>query len=443
MTVRPKNILDTSDSSFPSCQPPSSVDEPLENFSPPNKRLRLSLKGQQFLGSINHSKKGKICTRCHLYTLTLILTQFFSVILKCSDNMLHYKRLIMSIVKEDVQCVFTRKSNLFTYLFCWSVAFQATKADTSPRMQNIRPNLLDPMSLHVSYTGSGVGLMTPTYNRMDTNGELDVYERERERPARLDPSSNEKPSLLPPVATLLNLGNTCFLNSVLYTLRFTPGFAHLLHHLAADLTDIKLLSSSMGTNERKIGFLSSGSPGLRTKSLTSLTPSNVDETNVQMDAVKRKTLVLTERLHELLQTLHNAEQKGDLGEPFQADAFLQALREVNPLFQGNQQQDAHELLVCSLDYLREACQLVDKAQNKSLDESLEIGIPVEQSNIETGVTRRGKQNSDKKKKSKKIFAEKEKDVKKGKRGAGNAFSNSPPNSAVEQDQVPTVNLFIL
>ena len=31
------------------------------------------------------------------------------------------------------------------------------------------------------------------------------------------------------IAALCNLGNTCFLNSVLYTLRFTPGFLHNLH----------------------------------------------------------------------------------------------------------------------------------------------------------------------------------------------------------------------
>jgi len=39
----------------------------------------------------------------------------------------------------------------------------------------------------------------------------------------------------PGVASLANLGNTCFLNSVLYTLRFTPGFCHSLHHLHQDL----------------------------------------------------------------------------------------------------------------------------------------------------------------------------------------------------------------
>lgn len=33
------------------------------------------------------------------------------------------------------------------------------------------------------------------------------------------------------VCPLANMGNTCFLNSVLYALRFLPGFTHHLHHL--------------------------------------------------------------------------------------------------------------------------------------------------------------------------------------------------------------------
>lgn len=236
-------------------------------------------------------------------------------------------------------------------IFCLIVfPISSDKENTSSGMQNIRPNLLDPMGLHASYTGgAGLGLVTTSsYPRIDMNddGEGHDHHHERDRSLKLEQSTNEKPAPLPPVATLLNLGNTCFLNSVLYTLRFTPGFAHLLHHLAEELTDKKLLFSPIVTNERKMGFLSTGSPGTRTKSLTSLSPANAngDHHAPLIEPAKRKTLVLTERLHELFQTLHHAESKGDLSEPYQADAFLQALREVNPLFQGNQQQDAHELV---------------------------------------------------------------------------------------------------
>lgn len=277
-----------------------------------------------------------------------------------------------------------------------------------------------------------MSMISSSYTR-DINGENDNYERERDRPLRLDATINDKSTLLPPVATLLNLGNTCFLNSVLYTLRFTPGFAHLLHHLAADLADKKLLST-IATNERKIGFLSSGSPGLRTKSLSSLCPSSNDENILPIDPIKRKTLVLTERLHELLQTLHNAEQKGDLSEPFQADAFLQALREVNPLFQGNQQQDAHELLVCFLDYLREACQLVDRVHTtKNASENNAV-----LENGDSATLKRGKQQSEKKKKGKKMFAapDKDKDGKKGKRNLLN--SQQVPSPTVQPDQTASV-----
>lgn len=35
--------------------------------------------------------------------------------------------------------------------------------------------------------------------------------------------------------------------------------------------------------------------------------------------------------------------------------FLLIFRDVNPIFEGNQQHDAHELLVCLLDVIRETC----------------------------------------------------------------------------------------
>lgn len=69
-----------------------------------------------------------------------------------------------------------------------------------------------------------------------------------------------------PVARISNVGNTCFLNSVLYTLRFAPTFLHNLHHLIGDLTLInsrlsqnKMKSSSLGRNVGSVSGPSSRS----------------------------------------------------------------------------------------------------------------------------------------------------------------------------------------
>ncbi|XP_032512738.2 ubiquitin carboxyl-terminal hydrolase 1 isoform X1 [Danaus plexippus] len=163
-----------------------------------------------------------------------------------------------------------------------------------------------------------------------------------------------------PIATLSNLGNTCFLNSVLYTLRYAPQFVHNLHHLVSDLTrveqklgSIRLKSSSLGRSAA--GLASSGTRSWSSKDLLSLGQS--DNTTG-----KSKIQIATEKLHETYLSLRAAESKcinsgaADASpEPYAADAFLAALREVNSTFEGNRQQDAHELLVCILDSIRETC----------------------------------------------------------------------------------------
>lgn len=160
-----------------------------------------------------------------------------------------------------------------------------------------------------------------------------------------------------PVATLSNMGNTCYLNSVLYTLRFTPSFLHNLHHLVVDLTlmhskinQIKAKSSSLGRNITGISGPSNRSSS--SKDLSSL--GNVNDL-----CPKSKMQIMTEKLHELFVQLHSLEMK-DISDSYQPSSFLQALIEINSLYHGNQQQDAHELLVNLLDILRETCDILAK-----------------------------------------------------------------------------------
>lgn len=157
-----------------------------------------------------------------------------------------------------------------------------------------------------------------------------------------------------PVATLSNMGNTCFLNSVLYTLRFAPTFLHNLHHLIGDLAVVsarlnqtKGKSSSLGRNSSLTG---PSSRSTSSKDLLSL--------GISYDFIpKSKVQVVTEKLHELFMTMHSLELK-ESTDPYQPVALLQAIREANFIFEGNNQQDAHELLVYLLDNIRETCDVL-------------------------------------------------------------------------------------
>ncbi len=129
------------------------------------------------------------------------------------------------------------------------------------------------------------------------------------------------------IASLCNLGNTCFLNSVLYTLRFTPGFLHNLHHMEQDLSNLSNAKKRSGSSN----------------------------TNCQSSEGEAADMVqeVIQKLHDLFKTLSCADDAGDNREPIPPQSFLNAVSKLNPIFEGNQQQDAHELLVMLLNILED------------------------------------------------------------------------------------------
>ncbi|KAI8424042.1 hypothetical protein MSG28_002673 [Choristoneura fumiferana] len=135
---------------------------------------------------------------------------------------------------------------------------------------------------------------------------------------------------------------------------YAPRFLHNLHHLVNDLTSveqklgsIRLKSSSLGRSAS--GLASSGARSWSNKDLLSLGQSDTSAEKSKIRAAESKCF--------------NSSSTDASPEPFAADAFLTALQDVNPTFEGNRQQDAHELLVCILDNIRETCRaLADRAR---------------------------------------------------------------------------------
>ncbi|XP_017023758.1 ubiquitin carboxyl-terminal hydrolase 1 [Drosophila kikkawai] len=187
----------------------------------------------------------------------------------------------------------------------------------------------------------------------------------------------------PSMGTLCNIGNTCYLNSVVYTLRFAPHFLHNLHHLIQDLTVVQQTimrqqqaskSASLGRNvsvaqleharswsskdlvagadqqQQQYSGLNGGGSGA---------VSSASNANTSCSG-KPSHQSVTENLHELYNNLHGNEM-ADSTEPYHADTLLHAIQDVNATFEGNQQQDAHEFLMCVLNCIRETNQSLIKA----------------------------------------------------------------------------------
>ena len=85
----------------------------------------------------------------------------------------------------------------------------------------------------------------------------------------------------------------------------------------------------------------------------------VNPINGMYPVEKSNRQIATEKLHELYQSLHRNESI-DTVESYHAGIFLSSIQDVSSIFEGNQQQDAHELFLCILDSLRETCSTLIK-----------------------------------------------------------------------------------
>ncbi|NXJ77100.1 UBP1 hydrolase, partial [Trogon melanurus] len=167
-------------------------------------------------------------------------------------------------------------------------------------------------------------------------------------PAAQPPSlvSCEKRDNMLPFVGLNNLGNTCYLNSVLQVLYFCPGFKTGVKHLYNIISKKKESLKDEGEQKAEKG-------------------------NCKEDPLASYELICS--LHSLILSVEQLQASFLLNPEKYTDELatqprrlLNTLRELNPMYEGYLQHDAQEVLQCILGNIQETCQLLRKEELNKL-----------------------------------------------------------------------------
>ncbi|XP_019387104.1 PREDICTED: ubiquitin carboxyl-terminal hydrolase 1 isoform X1 [Crocodylus porosus] len=166
------------------------------------------------------------------------------------------------------------------------------------------------------------------------------------------PISCEKKDNMLPFVGLNNLGNTCYLNSILQVLYFCPGFKSGVKHLFNIVSKKKEILKDEGEQKSEKG-------------------------NCKDDS--RASCELICSLHSLILSVEQLQASFLLNPEKYTDELatqprrlLNTLRELNPMYEGYLQHDAQEVLQCILGNIQETCQRLKKEElkNMPLEESV-------------------------------------------------------------------------
>ncbi|XP_040896883.1 ubiquitin carboxyl-terminal hydrolase 1 [Toxotes jaculatrix] len=169
----------------------------------------------------------------------------------------------------------------------------------------------------------------------------------------------EKRENLVPFVGLNNLGNTCYLNSILQVLYHCPG-------LRAGIK--KLYNLSKRKDEPKEETDNSEEPhSQQSEGLTESVPAHIE-----LLGSFNSLITSVEQLQSSFLLNPDSFSEGELATP--PRKILHTLRQLNPMYEGYLQHDAQEVLQCILGYIQEACDTIRKEQElgRENDDATEV-----------------------------------------------------------------------
>ncbi|XP_053893388.1 ubiquitin carboxyl-terminal hydrolase 1 [Malaclemys terrapin pileata] len=189
------------------------------------------------------------------------------------------------------------------------------------------------------------------------------------------PISCEKKDNMLPFVGLNNLGNTCYLNSILQVLYFCPGFKTGVKHLFNIISKKREMLKDEG--EQKSDKGSCKEDPLASYELICSLHSLI----LSVEQLQASFLLNPEKYTDELAT--------------QPRRLLNTLRELNPMYEGYLQHDAQEVLQCILGNIQETCQILKKEELKNIPMEEPIAHLEEKSNQNTesnGINSPGEEN---------------------------------------------------
>ncbi|KAI7807644.1 ubiquitin carboxyl-terminal hydrolase 1 [Triplophysa rosa] len=158
------------------------------------------------------------------------------------------------------------------------------------------------------------------------------------------PLTCEKRECLVPFVGLNNLGNTCYLNSILQVLYYCPGFKEAIRSLC-DLAKLKDKQEDGVKNEENCR-------------------ENIPA-HMELLGSFHSLISSVEQLQSSF--LLNPEKYSDEELATPPRRLLNTLRQLNPMYEGYLQHDAQEVLQCILANIQEACDTIKKDQGDQKD----------------------------------------------------------------------------